>query len=92
MVSPLTLILVPVWALSFMGFVVIFNSYPLIQKYVIDPFYAEKGQDNPEYDYLKPLDAEDAVFLDKGGEEAPIEGKKKNPRAGQYPDIYGCIT
>lgn len=79
-VNLLTLILVPVWALSFMGFVVIFNSYPLIQKYVIDPFYAEKGQDNPEYDYLKPLDAEDAVFLDKGGEEAPIEGKKKKSK------------
>lgn len=79
-VNLLTLILVPVWALSFMEFVVIFNSYPLIQKYVIDPFYAEKGQDNPEYDYLKPLDAEDAVFLDKGGEEAPIEGKKKKSK------------
>lgn len=75
-ISPLTLILVPVWAITFMGFVIMFNSYPLIQKYVINPFYEEQGKDNPEYDYLKPLDTEDAVFLDKGGEEAPIEGKK----------------
>lgn len=80
MVSKLTLILIPLWAITFMGFVIIFNSYPLIQKYVIDPFYKEKGMDNPEYDYLKPLDAEDAVFLDKGGEEAPIEGKKKKAK------------
>ncbi len=80
LVSKLTLVLIPVWAISFCGFVIIFNSYPLIQKYVIDPFYAEKGMDNPEYDYLKPLDAEDAVFLDKGGEEAPIEGKKKKTK------------
>ena len=54
---------------------IIFNSYPLIQKYVIDPYYAEQGKDNPEYDYLKPLDEDESVFTDKGGEEAPIEGK-----------------
>ncbi len=80
LVSPLILILIPFWLISFLGFVIIFNSYPLIQKYVIDPFYAEKGQDNPEYDYLKPLDAEDAVFLDKGGEEAPTESKAKQKK------------
>ncbi|MCM1524910.1 MAG: DUF624 domain-containing protein [Ruminococcus sp.] len=83
MVSRLTLILIPFWAITFMGFVIVFNSYPLIQKYVIDPYYAEKGMDNPEYDYLKPLDAEEAVFLDKGGEEAPIEGRKKQSRKGK---------
>ncbi len=77
MVSPLTLLLIPFWAISFLGFLIMFNSYPMIQKYVIDPFYAAQGRENPEYDYLKPLDAEDAVFLDKGGEEAPIEGKSK---------------
>lgn len=76
MVSPLTLLLIPFWLISFLGFIIVFNSYPLIQKYVINPFYEEKGMDNPEYDYLKPLDAEDAVFLDRGGEEAPVESKK----------------
>ena len=33
--------------------------------------------DNPEYDYLKPLSAEESVFTDMGGQEAPIESKKK---------------
>lgn len=75
MVSPLTLLLIPLWAVSFLGFVIMFNSYPLIQKYVIDPYYEAQGMENPEYDYLKPLDAEDAVFIDKGGEEAPVESK-----------------
>lgn len=75
LVSPVSLVLIPVWAISFLGFVIIFNSYPLIQKYVIDPYYAEQGKDNPEYDYLKPLDEDESVFTDKGGEEAPIEGK-----------------
>lgn len=80
LVDPLTLLLIPIWMISFLGFVIVFNSYPLIQKYVIDPYYEAKGMDNPEYDYLKPLNAEDAVFLDKGGEEAPIEGKKSQKK------------
>lgn len=71
------LLLVPLWAISFLGFVIMYNSYPQIQKYVINPYYEEKGMDNPEYDYLKPLSADDSVFTDRGGEEAPIEGKKK---------------
>ncbi len=70
-------LLVPLWAISFLGFVIMFNSYPQIQKYVIDPYYEERGMDNPEYDYLKPLSAEESVFTDMGGKEAPMEGKKK---------------
>lgn len=71
------LILVPVILVSFIGFLVMFNSYPQIQKSVIEPYYAARGQSNPEYDFLKPLDEDESVFVDKGGEEAPIEGKKK---------------
>lgn len=71
------LILIPLWAISFTGFVIMYNSYPQIQKYVINPYYEERGMDNPEYDYLKPLSAEDSVFTDMGGVEAPLEGKKK---------------
>lgn len=80
LINPFTLIIVPLWSISFLGFVIMFNCYPQIQKYVIDPFYSEQGKDNPEYDYLKPLDPDDAVFLDKGGEEAPIESSKKTKK------------
>ncbi len=69
--------LVPIWAISFIGFVIMYNSYPQIQKYVINPYYEERGMDNPEYDYLKPLSADDSVFTDMGGKEKPIESKKK---------------
>ncbi len=75
--NPLSLLLIPVWAITFIGFIIMFNSYPQIQKYVINPYYEAKGMDNPEYDYLKPLSAEDSVFTDRGGEETPTEGKKK---------------
>lgn len=74
--NPLIFLLFPCILLGLFGFLIMFNCYPLIQKRVIDPYYKERGQDNPEYDFLKPLDPEDAVFIDKGGEEAPIEGKK----------------
>ena len=76
-VTPVTLILVPLWAITFIGFIIMFNSYPKVQKYVINPYYEERGMDNPEYDYLKPLSADESVFIDMGGQEAPVEGKKK---------------
>ncbi len=69
-------LLIPLWSISFSGFIIMFNSYPFIQKYVITPYYKELGRDNPEYDYLKPLEDE-SVFVDKGGQEAPIEPEKK---------------
>lgn len=80
---PLTLTLLPFWPITFIGFIIMFNSYPQIQKYVINPYYEEKGMDNPEYDYLKPLDAEESVFTDRGGEETPIEGKKEKKKKGK---------
>ncbi|MGN0641731.1 MAG: YesL family protein [Huintestinicola sp.] len=77
LVSSFSLLLIPIWTITFVGFIIVYNSYPLIQKYVIDPFYAAQGKDNPEYDYLKPMDDEEALFTDKGGEEKPIESQKK---------------
>lgn len=77
LLSPLSVIILPFWPITFIGFVIVYNSYPQIQKYVINPYYEERGMDNPEYDYLKPLSAEESVFTDRGGQEAPIEGRKK---------------
>jgi hypothetical protein len=58
----------------------VFNSYPNIQKYVINPYYEQRGENNPEYDYLKPVSAVEGVFTDRGGTEKPIEGKKGSGR------------
>lgn len=79
LLHPLSAIIIPIWPISFLGFLIMFNSYPLIQKYVIDPYYEERGESNPEYAYLEPLDEEDAIFTDMGGKEAPtISQKEKN--------------
>ena len=75
-----TAIIIPFWPISFIGFVIIFNSYPQIQKYVIDPYYEERGEINPEYSYLNPTDPEETLFTDKGGEEAPIESQKSGKK------------
>ena len=76
-VTSVSIILFPIWTLSFAGFIIVFNSYPMIQKYVVNPYYEAQGRDNPEYDYLKPLGEEETVFNDMGGKEKPVEGKSK---------------
>jgi uncharacterized membrane protein YesL len=69
---PLTAILVPVIYLSLLGFIIVYRSYPVIQKFVIDPYYKARGEENPEYNIGK---SESTLFTDKGGTEAPIKPK-----------------
>lgn len=47
-----------------LGFMVCFRSYPVVQKYVINPYYEQKGEINPELEYNKPASAEESVFAD----------------------------
>lgn len=55
-------------------FVTAFNSYPVIQKYVINPYYTSIGKINPE---LLSGSDEETLFEDMGGKEKPIEKRKK---------------
>ncbi|MDR0944434.1 MAG: DUF624 domain-containing protein [Ruminococcus sp.] len=70
----LLLIIVPVILLSLLCFIVVYRSYPVIQKFVINPFYEERGEENPE---LLIGRSDSNVFTDKGGQEAPIAAKSK---------------
>lgn len=55
-------------------FIICFNSYPVVQKYVINPYYEQRGEVNPEL-----LDEEEeTIFEDKGGSEEPVIQNKKN--------------
>ncbi len=76
--------LVIISALIFSGsaFIISYNCYPIIRKYVIQPYYDSKGEKNPEFDYLRPATGEDAIFEDKGGKEQPIKGSKPPKRSG----------
>ena len=76
-----TLFLLPLAPAAFLGFVVAFNSYPVIQKYVINPYYEQRGEVNPELEEAQTDEDDDEVlFEDKGGQEAPVE-KVKKPKA-----------
>lgn len=67
---------------SLIGLIITYNSYPYIQKYVINPYYRQKGEVNPEleFEYAKDI----AIFQDMGGKEKPIviDKKVKTKRRG----------
>ncbi len=68
------MMLLPFMPVAFMGLVIVFNCYPIIQKYVINPYYAQRGEVNPELRVTET--AGENVFEDQGGKETPIEPKK----------------
>lgn len=58
-------------------FIICFNCYPVIQKYVINPYYTNMGQVNPELMTDDP-EGDAPIFEDMGGKEKPIEKRKKS--------------
>lgn len=71
----------PFFPATFIGFVIVFNSYPIIQKYVINPYYAQRGEVNPEL--LTGAAEGESVFEDQGGKEKPIEAPKQKKGKGK---------
>jgi uncharacterized membrane protein YesL len=83
--TPFSLIALPLFPFAQLAFLSVFNSYPVIQKYVINPFYESKGEKNPEIpDYTQNPSSENSaenaeaapIFTDLGGKEAPVDKKK----------------
>ncbi len=73
----LFLILIAVFPIALVWFIVCFNSYPVIQKYVINPYYDNMGEVNPELSSDVEAVPEETLFEDMGGKEKPIEKRKK---------------
>lgn len=74
---PYSVFALPVLPFGWLFFLCAFNSYPVIQKYIINPFYEAQGLKNPE---LPEEDAADEkIFTDRGGTEEVIK-KKTNIR------------
>lgn len=69
----IALVLIP---FALIGLIICFNSYQYIRKYIIDPYYKERGEPNPE-DSLLQSSNEGTVFNDMGGKEKPIKTKQK---------------
>jgi uncharacterized membrane protein YesL len=74
---PFSLIVLPIAPFSWLAFLSVFNSYPVIQRFIIIPFYESTGQKNPEIpDYTENVDKNTTLFTDLGGEETPVNKKK----------------
>ena len=73
---PYSVFVVPFLPFSFGCFLICFNCYPFIRKYVIQPYYKARGEESPEFDYLKD-DESETVFEDKGGTEEPIKKQRR---------------
>lgn len=63
------LTLAPLVPFAWLSFTSVFCCYPAIQKYIINPYYEQRGERNPEL----PEDDDDAVFEDMGGKEEPLD-------------------
>jgi uncharacterized membrane protein YesL len=73
---PFSLIPMLFFPIAWMCFTTVFICYPIIQKYIINPYYEEKGEVNPEL----PVEAryeEESVFVDRGGSEKEIKVNTK---------------
>lgn len=75
---PYSIFVIIVFPLAFMSFTATFICYPVIQKYIINPYYEERGERNPELGPISEEDiAENAVFVDRGGSEKEIKAAPK---------------
>lgn len=69
------LTLAPLVPFAWLGFTSVFCCYPAIQKYIINPYYEQRGERNPE---LPEEDEDGAVFEDMGGKEEPLDLRRGN--------------
>jgi uncharacterized membrane protein YesL len=68
--TPIGMLLIPLIALSLAGFIIVFNSYPLIKKLMIDPYYADlekqKLEDAPDETEETKVTEDKTIFTDTG--------------------------
>lgn len=71
---------------GFVAFMIVFNCYPVIQKFVINPYYAQRGEVNPEI--LRMQSNGENLFEDRGGSELPPEDAEpgQNGKSGANHD------
>jgi uncharacterized membrane protein YesL len=78
--NPFWIIIVMFIYISLAGFIAFFRTYPVIQKYVINPFYEREGKTNPEYG--EDYDLSEVLFSNKLDEddESPRELNVKSDK------------
>lgn len=74
--------LLPIIPGAWLVFLSVFCCYPAIQKLIINPYYEQLGEPNPEIPEweLEDEDGKETVFEDQGGKEEPIDLRKENKK------------
>lgn len=72
---PYSVLVFPLIPFAWMSFIIVFNSYPVITRVIINPYYEARGERNPELP--DETDEEEAIFEDMGGKEAPVKIQTK---------------
>ncbi len=75
---PYSTLVLPFLPFSWMMFLYAFNCYPVIQKYIVNPYYESRGMRNPELP--EETEEEERIFTDRGGSEPEI--RKRNQAKG----------
>lgn len=57
-----SIIFVCIFAFSFLTYLGVYCAYPVVKKYVIDPYYEDHPEERPE----DPWSSDEAVFVDRG--------------------------
>lgn len=78
---PYSIFALPFLPFGWLFFLCAFNSYPVIQKYIINPFYEAKGERNPELPDEE--DSEERIFTDRGGTEEEVKKKASIRTSGK---------
>lgn len=68
------LITAPFFPLAWLSYTAVFCCYPTIQKHLIEPYYEQKGEKNPE---ITETDEDKALFEDGNGNDEPLDVDKK---------------
>ncbi|MGI5893218.1 MAG: YesL family protein [Candidatus Merdivicinus sp.] len=72
---PLTIPILLFLAFSVIGFIVVFNSYPYIIKYIVEPHEQQMHSEDEDEDEDEE-DEDDVIFTDIGSEERPVQPTK----------------
>lgn len=75
--------LIPIMLLMFFSlyfYIVVFISYPNVEKYIIEPYYEKTGERRPDVYYPpEDFDEDDIIFEDMGREEPVEEAPAEKP-------------
>ncbi len=75
---PISLLIVPILYFSTIWFIIAFNTYPVIEKFVISPYYEQTGEKRPDRYYHDDFDEfDELVFEDIGSSEVALPQASK---------------